>query len=93
MKSPHAIIRTMLVTEKGTRLGGGNKYLFQVDRGANKLEIKQAVESVFKVGVVGVNTMTVKGKRRRERTVRYGRKPDWKKAIVTLKEGEKIDLG
>lgn len=93
MKNQFATVQTMLVTEKGTRLGEGNKYLFRVAREANKIEIKRAIETLFKVGVVSVNTMMVKGKRKRERTVRFGRQPDWKKAVVTLKEGDKIDLG
>jgi len=90
---PRTIIRKLLVTEKGTQQGSAGKYLFEVEPSANKIEIKRAVESLFNVSVTRVNTMTVKGKRKRERTVRFGKRADWKKAIVTLKEGSKIDLG
>jgi large subunit ribosomal protein L23 len=69
-----------------------NKYLFKVDPAANKLEIKLAVEDFFKVKVVKVNTMNYDGKKRRERTLHYGKKADWKRAVVTLKDGDKIDL-
>jgi large subunit ribosomal protein L23 len=68
-----------------------NKYLFLVDRSSNKIEIKKAVEDIYKVKVSGVNTVMMRGKSKR---VRYaiGKTPDWKKAIVTLKEGQKIDI-
>ena len=86
------VIRRMQLTEKGTRLADQNKYLFQVHPQANKLEIRAAVENLFQVKVKAVNTMRYQGKRKRERTVRYGRKADWKRAVVTLKEGSSIDL-
>ena len=91
MKDPYIIIKSLLRTEKGTELGMLNKYIFQVDRTANKIEIKTAVEDIYKVKVTGVNTQTVGGKAKR---VRYqeGRTADWKKAIVTLKQGDKIDI-
>jgi large subunit ribosomal protein L23 len=68
-----------------------NKYLFWVDKNANKIEIRKAVEGIYKVTVNNVNTLKVKGKPKR---VRYtmGKTSDWKKAIVTLKEGDKIDV-
>jgi large subunit ribosomal protein L23 len=94
MKSVNDIIKTLEVTEKGTRLAGTeNKYFFVVSPSANKLEIKRAVETLFKVSVVRVNTMNYHGKLKRQRTVHYGRTPCWKRAVVTLKTGEKIDLG
>ncbi|NLG33738.1 MAG: 50S ribosomal protein L23 [Lentisphaerae bacterium] len=94
MKNPNAVIRTLLVTEKGTRLQAANKYLFQVAPAANKIEIRHAVEKLFNVHVTGVNTMRVDGKAKRAgRSPRMGRTSDWKKAVVTLKAGEKIDLG
>ena len=94
MKDPYTVIRTVRVTEKGTALTEmGNQYQLVVDKRANKVDIKHAVESVFKVKVVGVNTMHVRGKPRRERTAQFGRTPSWKKAIVTLREGDKIELG
>jgi large subunit ribosomal protein L23 len=88
---PFAVIRQPLVTEKGTYLAAENKYAFRVDRLANKTQIRQAVEKAFNVKVLGVNVMSVRGKQRR-----WGRRttlqPTWKKAIVTLAPGEKIEL-
>jgi large subunit ribosomal protein L23 len=62
------------------------------DPRANKHQIRQAVEELFKVKVVRVNTMNMRGKLRRQRTHQAGKSPDWKKAVVTLKEGDKIIL-
>ena len=70
----------------------GNKYTFAVHRDANKIQIKRAVEQLFQKKVVNVNTSNYAGKKKRERTMNYGRKAHWKKAIVTLKEGDKIEL-
>lgn len=93
MKDPYDVIKTVRVTEKGTGLiEKANQYQIVVDKHANKIEIKQAVERVFKVKVVGVNTMHVRGKARRERTIQFGRTPAWKKALVTLKAGDKIEI-
>lgn len=93
MKNALQTIKGLQVTEKGTtQLAGQNKYLFKVDPAANKLEIKRAIEAFFKVKVVKVNTMNYEGKMSRQRTLKYGRKPDWKRAIVTLKAGDKIEL-
>ena len=92
MKNALEAVRGLHITEKGTLLAGQNKYLFKVDPTANKLEIKRAIEDFFKVKVVKVNTMNYDGKKRRERTVHFGKKPDWKRAVVTLKDGDKIDL-
>ncbi len=93
MKEPHAIVREMLVTEKSTRLTEkSNQYCFKVDRSANKIDIKNAIEQLFKVHVVRVNTMRRIGKKRRERTMNFGRTAGTKRAIVTLKQGESIDL-
>lgn len=94
MKDPYTVIKTVRVTEKGTALTEkANQYQVVVDKRANKLDIKRAVEQAFKVKVVGVNTMHVRGKPRRERTWQFGRTPAWKKAIVKLKEGDKIEFG
>lgn len=81
----------MIRTEKGAILLPLNKYLFMVDKNANKIEIKRSVEDIYKVKVGSVNTVMMRGKAKR---VRYtvGYTPDWKKAIVTLKEGSKIDV-
>lgn len=91
MKNPHDIVKGLLRTEKGSNMLSYNKYTFWVDSAANKIEIRKAVEGIYKVKVNNVNTLTVKGKPKR---VRYtmGRTSDWKKAVVTLKEGEKIDV-
>jgi large subunit ribosomal protein L23 len=89
---PHQIIRRPAISEKGTILTERqNKYVFEVAPDANKIEIKRAVEEVFKVTVTKVNTMRMPGKKKR---VRYqlGYTPEWKKAIVTLKQGDRIEL-
>lgn len=90
MKNSYGIIVSLLQTEKGSNLLPLNKYLFRVDRDANKLDIKRAVEEIFKVKVTDVNVLTVLGKKKRLR-YKEGKTPDWKKAIVTLKQGEKIE--
>jgi large subunit ribosomal protein L23 len=93
MNEPTDILQTVVLTEKATLLGESlNKYVFRVRPDANKIQIKQAVESLFKKKVIAVNTCNYAGKKKRERTAAFGRKPHWKKAIVTLKEGDKIDL-
>ena len=93
MKEPFDIIRTVRLTDKATHLTDkGNKYVFEVNPAANKLEIKKAIESLFQKKVVSVNTANYAGKKKRERRADFGRRAHWKKAIVTLKEGEKLDL-
>lgn len=89
---PRSIIRKVLITEKGTVLRETQQqYLFEVARAANKIEIKRAVEAVFNVKVDSVQTMQLRGKVKRQgRWV--GRRNDWKKAIVTLKPDQKIEL-
>lgn len=90
MKNVHNIIIAPLITEKGTTLRDNqNKYVFNVCPDANKIEIAKAVESIFKVKVLKVNTMVVKGKKRRMGRFE-GKRPDWKKAVVTLKKGDSI---
>ena len=87
------IIKTARLTEKGTRQGEKlNQYTVVADPRANKQQIKQAVQELFKVTVVRVNTLNVRGKARRQRTIQAGETNDWKKAIVTLKQGDKIIL-
>ena len=87
------IIKTVRLTEKGTRQGENyNQYTIVADPRANKTQIRQAVQDLFKVKVLRVNTLNVHGKARRQRTKQAGRTSDWKKAIVTLKEGDKITL-
>jgi len=85
------VLRRPLVTEKSTVLAERNKYCFEVARDANKAQIKEAVEKAFKVNVVSVNVMTVPGKMRRAGRQR-GMTPAWKKALVTVEEGNKIEL-
>lgn len=85
------IIKSLLRTEKSTaHLEPVGKYLFLVAKSANKIQVKQAVEEIYKVKVKDVNTVVSPGKLKR---VRYqlGKTPDYKKAVVTLKEGQKID--
>ena len=93
MKPAHQVVDNILLTEKGTLLTEKhNQYVFRVYPSANKNDIKAAVESLFKVHVVNVRTMNRIGKKKRERRPNYGRTSAWKKAVVTLKEGESIDL-
>lgn len=91
MTQGYKVIRSLLHTEKGTTLSPFNKYIFEVDADANKVDIKRAVEDVYKVRVKKVNTMIAPGKWRRVR-FKPGKTPDWKKAVVTLHEGHKIDI-
>lgn len=91
MPTPHQIIVRPLITEKNTALMEYNKYTFEVLREASKPEIKRAIETIFNVSVTKVHTMNVRGKlRRRGREVGYTK--DWKKAIVTLAAGDRIEL-
>jgi large subunit ribosomal protein L23 len=92
MKDPRQIVLRPLVTEKATTLKDDhNQVSFQVALDANKIEVRQAVESIFKVKVTNVRTQVVFGKEKR--MGRYvGRRPSWKKAVVTLGAGSKIDL-
>jgi large subunit ribosomal protein L23 len=85
----YEVLRRPLLTEKSTVLQAQNKYAFEVAGGASKREIEQAVEKAFKVKVTAVNVMTVPHKTRRMRG-RQVLSPSWKKAIVTLKPGDKI---
>ena len=89
MKSPYDVVYTVLITEKGTNLADKyNKYLFKVSPNSTKFEIKKAVEEIFsEVKVSSVNVMNVLGKKKRMRSSKMGKRPDWKKAIVTLSEG------
>ena len=92
MKDPHQIIRRPLITEKTTGLNErDNKVAFEVDRLANKLEIKRAVEQLFDVKVTEVHTLSMHGKLKRM-GMHQGRRADWKKALVTLRQGDKIEL-
>ena len=85
------ILLAPVVSEKSYSLLDENKYTFLVAPGANKTEIKIAVETVFKVHVTGVNTLNRQGKKRRTRSG-FGKRPDTKRAIVTVADGERIDI-
>lgn len=92
MMDLYDIIRVPRITEKGTRLKEKNNVLtFEVKSGANKVQVRKAIESIFKVKVADVTTVNVSGKKKRL-GMRVGRRSDWKKAYVTLKAGEKIDI-
>ena len=87
----YEVLRRPLVTEKNATLQAQGKYAFEVAGEANKEQIKQAIEKAFKVTVTQVNVMTVSGKRKRVRG-RMTLSPSWKKAVVTLKPGDKIEI-
>jgi large subunit ribosomal protein L23 len=89
---PYEVLRKPLVTEKTTLLTSHNKYVFAVALAANKLQIREAVEKAFSVHVEAVNTMRVRGKIKRMGRRRGGQQPDWKKAVVTLRAGDQIQL-
>jgi len=91
MKNPHDVIKGLIRTEKGSVMLPLNKYLFWVNTVCNKIEIKKAIEDIYKVKVAAVNTVTMRGKLKRVRFA-VGKTTDWKKAIVTLKDGSKIDI-
>ena len=89
---PHDIIKRPLITEKTSiQKEVHNQLTFEVDRRANRVEIKKAIEAIFNVNVAGVRTMQVKGKTKRRGRIE-GKRRDWKKAIVTLMPGERIDF-
>ena len=85
------IIRKVQITEKGTKLACDNQYILEVAPGANKIEIKKAVETQFGVHVLEVNTQNYKGALRTLRNRRVVRDSGWKRAIVTVKAGERIE--
>ena len=87
----YEIIKNMLRTEKGVSIEKARKYVFRVASTATKPEVKKAIEEIYKVKVASVNVVNVSGKRKRVRT-QYGYTADWKKAVVTLKENNKIEV-
>ena len=90
---PYTVLDRVQLTEKGAMLAEGeNQYFFKVHPDANKHQIKEAVETIFKVGVKNVRTMNYQGKLKGTRTRTPGRRSDWKRAVVTLNDGDKIDL-
>ena len=88
---PYDVLRRPLITEKGTLLAESGKYAFQVAPAANKLQIKEAVETAFDVHVTKVNVMVMPSKERRVGRSK-GMTSEWKKAIVTLAPGERIEF-
>jgi len=93
MRDPYDIIKTPRITEKGTALAEkGNQYVFEVARNATKIEIKHAVQRIFSKTVISVNTLNVRGKLKRTRLGKLTTTSAKKKAIVTLKAGEKLEL-
>lgn len=94
MKNPHLVILKPLVTEKGTTLKDEhNQVLFEVASDATKAEIRFAVQRIFKVRVTSVNTVVVRGKRKRMgRLKNPGHRSNWKKAFVTLHKGDNIEF-
>lgn len=91
MRNPHEVLIKPVVSEKTTGLMEENKYTFKVDKNANKIEIKHAVETIFKVKVTDVKTMNVHGKMKRQGRF-VGLTPSWKKAIVTVKSGQRLPI-
>ncbi len=91
MIQKYKVIRSLMHSEKGAALAPINKYVFEVYKYANKPQIRKAVEEIYKVKVKKVNTMIMSGKWRKVR-FKPGKTPDWKKAIVTLQAGNKIDV-
>lgn len=92
LERAYTILRSPVVTEKATTLSQFRQFVFKTTACANKVEIKKAVEKVFKVKVEKVNTLTIKGKNKRFKGV-LGKRSDLKKAIVTLEKGHTIDVG
>jgi large subunit ribosomal protein L23 len=89
MTDPYKVVHTVLITEKATEQADElGQYSFRVDRNANKVQIREAVEQLFDVKVGSVNVMNRQGKRKRLRNRQFGKRADWKKAVVTLTEGE-----
>lgn len=92
MKDPYSIVKRPLITEKGMSIAPEGKYAFEVDVTSNKIEIADAIQKIFSVDVAKVNTLRVKGKSKRLGRYPEGKTPDWKKAYVTLKAGQRIDI-
>jgi large subunit ribosomal protein L23 len=91
-KKTYQVLKRPLVTEKSTtEKDQHNKLCFEVDRRANKIEIKEAVEQIFKVDVLGVTTASVKGKKKRVGRF-FTERPNWKKAVVTIKPGQRVEF-
>lgn len=92
VKSVYSVLKSGIVSEKSTQEAALRKYTFAVEKNTNAIEIKKAVEKIYKVKVLKVNTLIMKGKTKRVRWNQPGKTSSWKKAIVTLKEGFEIKL-
>ncbi len=92
MFNPYAVIKYPLITEKTTALADENKYVFIVVKNAGKNQVKMAIEQIYKVSVMNVSIVNMPGKKRKYRLSREGYRPAYKKAIITLKEGDKIAI-
>jgi large subunit ribosomal protein L23 len=92
MKDPYSIVKRPLITEKGMSIASRGKYAFEVAIDSNKMEIADAVHKIFSVDVIKVNTLRVKGKSKHLGRYPAGKTPDWKKAYVTLRPGQRIDI-
>lgn len=91
MRPATSVVQRVLQSEKGARIAAHDQYLLRVALDANKIEIRQAVQELFGVTVTNVTTQRQHGKWRRL-SARWGRRPDWKKAIVTVAKGQKIEV-
>jgi large subunit ribosomal protein L23 len=93
-RHPYSVLIGPVLTEKAAdkQTLDRPQYTFRVAYGSNKIEIRKAIETAFKVKVVSVNTIVNKGKRKRLRTAKLGRRANWKKAVVTLAQGQSINL-
>jgi large subunit ribosomal protein L23 len=89
---PRDVLLAPVISEKSYGLLDENKYTFLVRKDANKIQIREAVEAVFNVTVTGVNTLNREGKRTRRTRTGWGRRPDTKRAIVSVKQGDRIDI-
>lgn len=90
-KNAHKVLKKPLITEKATNLSDKNKYIFEVSDSSNKIEVAKAIYEVYGVKPVSVNIVSVIGKKKRRGRV-IGKRKDWKKAIVTLKQGDEIKI-
>ncbi len=91
MRNPHDVVKKPVISERSMDLMANNKYTFIVSKNANKVEIAHAIEKIFNVSVIKVNTLMVRAKNRRMGRF-VGKTPEKKKAIVTLKDGDKIEI-
>ena len=93
MNDPYAVIKTVVLSEKSNTLTEEqNKYTFKIDKKATKIDVAQAVKAIWGVDPLSVNTMNYSGKKRRKRTKFAGSTPSWKKAVVTLKPEDSIEI-